>query len=270
MWAQWGGKKRWNAREARTLVAISAAAAQSTKATESSVDSAGQTEGDVGKDSSFRVSLTRKTTPSTGQTVLSRAEGRGLSRWACWVWGAGCTPERVSGLFARVPRLDSYVPVMLGRCSLFLACAVGVRLSCLSLALPTFIFIFSLGQASSVTKSEDQPLCDPMDYSMAAFCPSLSSGVCSNSSPLSWWCYLTISPSAAPIFFCLQSFPASGSFPQVARVLELQLWHQSFQWIKSDLVMYNWHTVKSIISRLCYEYQQKHNVIEGLPWWFRD
>ena len=30
--------------------------------------------------------------------------------------------------------------------------------------------------------------------------------------PLSQWCYLTISSSAAS-FFCLQSFPASGSFP---------------------------------------------------------
>ena len=42
-------------------------------------------------------------------------------------------------------------------------------------------------------------------------CLSLSPGVCSNSCPLSRWCYLTISSSAAP-FFCLQSFSASGSF----------------------------------------------------------
>ena len=42
--------------------------------------------------------------------------------------------------------------------------------------------------------------------------PSLSLGVCSNSCPLSWWCYLTISSSASPFSFCLQSFPASGSF----------------------------------------------------------
>ena len=43
-------------------------------------------------------------------------------------------------------------------------------------------------------------------------CLSLSPGVCSNSCPLScWWCYLTISSSAA-LFFCLQSFPASESF----------------------------------------------------------
>ena len=37
--------------------------------------------------------------------------------------------------------------------------------------------------------------------------------VCSNSCPLSWWCYLTISPSAAPFSLCLPSFPASRSFP---------------------------------------------------------
>ena len=44
-------------------------------------------------------------------------------------------------------------------------------------------------------------------------CPSLSSRVCSNSCPLSWWCYLTISTPASPFSFCLQSFPASTSFP---------------------------------------------------------
>ena len=44
-------------------------------------------------------------------------------------------------------------------------------------------------------------------------CPSLSPRVCSNSCPLSEWCYLTISSSATLFSFCLQSFPASGSFP---------------------------------------------------------
>ena len=43
-------------------------------------------------------------------------------------------------------------------------------------------------------------------------CPSLSSGVCSYSCPLSWWCYLTISSSSSLFSFCLQSFPASVSF----------------------------------------------------------
>ena len=44
-------------------------------------------------------------------------------------------------------------------------------------------------------------------------CPSLSPGTCSNSWPLNWWCHTTISPSVAPFSFCLQSFPASCSFP---------------------------------------------------------
>ena len=44
-------------------------------------------------------------------------------------------------------------------------------------------------------------------------CPSLSSGVCSSSCQWSLWCYLTISSSIVPFSFCLQYFPASGSFP---------------------------------------------------------
>jgi len=43
-------------------------------------------------------------------------------------------------------------------------------------------------------------------------CPSWSPRVCSNSCPLSQWCYPTISSAAAVFSFCLQSFPASGSF----------------------------------------------------------
>ena len=39
--------------------------------------------------------------------------------------------------------------------------------------------------------------------------------VCSNSCRLSWWCYPINSFSAAPFYFCLQSFPASGSFPMI-------------------------------------------------------
>ena len=44
--------------------------------------------------------------------------------------------------------------------------------------------------------------------------PSLSPGVCSNSCPLSWWCYLTISSSAAPLLLSISIFPASESFPE--------------------------------------------------------
>ena len=67
-------------------------------------------------------------------------------------------------------------------------------------------------------------------------CLSLTPEACSNSCPSSWWCHSTISSSVIPSSSCLQSFPASGSFPMgqlhpVAKVLELQLQHQSFQWI---------------------------------------
>ena len=44
-------------------------------------------------------------------------------------------------------------------------------------------------------------------------CPPLSPRACSNSCPLTQWCYPTISSSAALFSFCLQSSPASGSFP---------------------------------------------------------
>ena len=44
-------------------------------------------------------------------------------------------------------------------------------------------------------------------------CPSPSPRVCSNSSLLSRWCHPTILSSVIPFSSCLQSFPASGSFP---------------------------------------------------------
>ena len=53
-------------------------------------------------------------------------------------------------------------------------------------------------------------LCDPTPG--AAHQASLSftiSGVCSNSCPLSWWCYRSISFSVTYFSTCLQSFPAS-------------------------------------------------------------
>ena len=76
-------------------------------------------------------------------------------------------------------------------------------------------------------------------------CPPPIPRACSNSYPLSWWCHPTISSFVVSFSSCLQSFPASGSFQwvnsshQVAKVLELQLQHQSFQWIfKTDFL--NW------------------------------
>ena len=45
-------------------------------------------------------------------------------------------------------------------------------------------------------------------------CPSPTPGPCSNSCSLSRWCHPTISSSVVPFSSCLQSFPASGSFPR--------------------------------------------------------
>ena len=44
-------------------------------------------------------------------------------------------------------------------------------------------------------------------------CPSQTPRACSNSCSSSWWCHPTVSSSVVPCSSCLQSFPASGSFP---------------------------------------------------------
>ena len=84
---------------------------------------------------------------------------------------------------------------------------------------------------SSVAQLRLTP-CDPMDCSMPGFLvhhqlPELAQT----------HVHPTISSSVVPFFSCLQSFPASGLFQwvssshQVAKVLEFQIQHQSFQWI---------------------------------------
>ena len=79
-------------------------------------------------------------------------------------------------------------------------------------------------------------------------CPSPSPGACSHSWWLSQWCHPTISSPVIPFSSCLQSFPASfpGLFQwvisshQVANVLELQLQHQSFQWVFRTDFLQDW------------------------------
>ena len=65
----------------------------------------------------------------------------------------------------------------------------------------------------SVTQSLPT-LCDPMDCSTHPNpYPSPTSGACSNACPSSRWCHPAISFSVISFSLCLQSFPASGSFP---------------------------------------------------------
>ena len=61
-------------------------------------------------------------------------------------------------------------------------------------------------------------------------CPLPTPRVYSNSCPVSWWCHPTISPSVIPFSSCLQSFPASGSFPmsQSLRIRWPKYWSFSF------------------------------------------
>ena len=65
------------------------------------------------------------------------------------------------------------------------------------------------------------PCCNSC-YSATKSCPTLGFPVlyyllefCSNSCPLSWWCYLTISSSVTLFSFCLLSFPVSEYFPMI-------------------------------------------------------
>ena len=68
-------------------------------------------------------------------------------------------------------------------------------------------------------------------------CPIPSLGACSNSYPSGQWCHPTISPltfPSPPAFHPSEHqsfFWRVGSSLQVAKLLELQLQHQSFQWI---------------------------------------
>ena len=104
-------------------------------------------------------------------------------------------------------------------------------------------------------------LCNPMNWLEQArlLCPPFYPGVCSNSCPLSQWCCLTISSSAALFSFYLLSFSQHqgvfqwiGSLHQAAKVLELQQW--SFQWIfKIFPPILRWNHI------LCWEVWE-HNV----------
>ena len=72
--------------------------------------------------------------------------------------------------------------------------------------------------------------------------PSPTPGVHPNPCPLSWWSHSTISSSVIPFSYsqsCLYQglFQWVSSSHQVAKVLEFQLQHQSFQWTpRTDLL----------------------------------
>ena len=103
-------------------------------------------------------------------------------------------------------------------------------------------------------------------------CPSLSPKVFSNWCPLSQWCHPTISSFVIPVSSWLQSFPDQGFFQgvssshQVAKVLELQLQHQSFQWY-SGLISFrmDWLdllTVQGTFNSLIQQHSSKASILQ--------
>ena len=72
-------------------------------------------------------------------------------------------------------------------------------------------------------------------------CPLPIPGVYPNSCSSSWWCHPTISSSPSPPAFSFSQHQGLckwvSSLYQVAKVLEFQLQHQSFQWtLRTDLL----------------------------------
>ena len=86
-------------------------------------------------------------------------------------------------------------------------------------------------------------------------CPSLSPRVCPGSCLLSWWCHPSVSSSVASFLSMLNFSQHQGLFQwvssshQVAKVLELQLQHQSFQWIFRVYFLYDWSLLISLLSK---------------------
>ena len=58
-------------------------------------------------------------------------------------------------------------------------------------------------------------LCDPIGCSTPGFPVHHQLQELAQTCPLSQWCHPTISSSVVPFFSCLQSLPASGSFPMI-------------------------------------------------------
>ena len=111
-------------------------------------------------------------------------------------------------------------------------------------------------------------------------CPSPSPRVCPSSCPLNRWCHLIISFSALSSPFVVSLSQHRGLFQwvssshQVAKVLELQFQHQTFQWgfrvdfqkaFRVDSLRISWFdlafqgTLKSLL--------QHHNLKASILWW---
>ena len=74
-------------------------------------------------------------------------------------------------------------------------------------------------QFSSVALGHVQLFATPWTAARQGSLSITNSRTCSNSCPSSQWCHPTISSSVTSFFSCLQSFPASGSFPVAWKIM---------------------------------------------------
>ena len=131
--------------------------------------------------------------------------------------------------FQTMPQLSVSIPAPL---SLLLSSLISVLLSF------SVYILYSVQSLSRV-----QLFATTWTAAHQASCPPPTPWVYSNSCPLSQWCHPIISSSVIPFSSCLQSSPASGSFPisqffaSCGQSIGFQLQHQSFQWIfRTDLL----------------------------------
>ena len=138
-----------------------------------------------------------------------------LTEWT-WVWDSsgrwwrigkpGCSPwhRKESDTTERLNDNNRCMGLHLD----FLLCSIDLYVCCF---VNTILFsLLSVQFSCWVVSSSLQP--NGLQHARP-LCPSSTLRAYSNSCPLSQWCHPTISSSVVPFSFCLQSFPASGSFP---------------------------------------------------------
>ena len=111
--------------------------------------------------------------------------------------------------FIFIEAWQSNFPLHLNKAPFFSKCFIHILLSHLSILPGLEADQFSSVQLLNVSNSLQR-------YGLKHArlpSPSPTHGACSNSCPSSRWCHPTVSSSVVPFSLCLQSLPASGSFP---------------------------------------------------------
>ena len=122
-------------------------------------------------------------------------------------------------------------------------------------------------------------------------CPSPTPRTCSNSYPSSWWCHPTISSSVIPFSSCLQSFPASESFPMSqffasggqsigASASSISPYNENSGWNSFRIDCFDLLAVQGTLKSLLQHHTSKTsilrhsaffiyvNICESLTWWY--